>query len=65
MNAMEEIKAKEPRDMDVSEGGVNWKAASVAQSSEAEMGHSGKSGFGVNRKDSPETRKALSDGEVG
>ena len=39
------IEAKEPRETDVAGGGV------TCQSSEAEIGPSGESGVGVNRKD--------------
>ena len=59
------IEPKEPREMDGAGGAATWKAASEAQSSEAEIGPSGESGIGVNRKDSLETRKASSVGEVG
>ena len=48
---MSAILAKEQRDMEVAEGDVTWKAASVAQSIEAGQGTSGKSEFDVNRKD--------------
>ena len=46
------IEAKERRETDAAGGGVTWKAASGAQSSKAEIGPSGKSGVGVNRKGS-------------
>ena len=46
------IEAKERRDTDAAGRGVTWKAASGAQSSEAEIGSCGDSGVGVNRKGS-------------
>ena len=48
---MSAILAKELREMEVAEGDVTWKVASVAQSTEAGQGTSGKSEFEVNRKD--------------
>ena len=48
---MSAILAKEPRETEVAEGDVTWKAASVARSIEAGQGTSGKSEFEVNRKD--------------
>ena len=49
--------------MDAAEGGITWKAASVARSSTAEMGPSGEPGIGVNRKDlSEETRRSVGPG---
>ena len=48
---MSAILAKEQREMEVAEGDVTWKVASVAQSIEAGQGTSGKSEFDVNRKD--------------
>ena len=58
------IEAKEAREADVAGCGVTWKAASGTQSSEAEIGPSGGSAVGVNRKDSLETRNARANGEV-
>ena len=48
-------------EVDAAEGGVTWEAASVALSSEAEIGPSGESGFGFNPKDLlEETRRSTS-----
>ena len=66
MSAVEwiRIEAKEPRETDAAGVGVNWKAASEALSSEADINPSGESGVGVNRKGSLETRMASASGEV-
>ena len=57
---MSAIEAKEHREVDAAEGGVTWKAVSEAHSSKAEVGPSGESRFGVNRKDPlEETRRRV------
>ena len=60
MSAVEwkRIEAKETREMDAAGGGVTGKAAFGAPSSKAEIGPSGESGVGVNRKGSVEMKKA-------